>query len=53
VRVESLPRAGEHCVVLGWPLGEDGRKLFPGTALFGEGGRLLGVARATWLLPRT
>ena len=51
-RVESLPRAGERCVVIGWPLGEDGRKLFPGTALFGEDGRVLGVARATWILPR-
>jgi hypothetical protein len=51
-RTESLPRAGERCVVIGWPLGEDGRKLFPATALFGEGGRVLGVARATWILPR-
>jgi hypothetical protein len=52
-RVESLPRPGERCVVIGWPLGEDGRKLFPGTALFGEDGRVLGVARATWILPRS
>jgi hypothetical protein len=52
-RVDSLPRAGERCVVIGWPLGEDGRKLFPGTALFGDNGRVLGLARATWILQRT
>ena len=34
-----------------WPLGEEGRKAFAGTALYGEGGRLLGVARATWIEP--
>ena len=51
-RVDALPHPGERCVVIGWPLGHDGRKLFPGTALFGEDGRVLGVARATWILPR-
>ena len=50
-RVEALPRAGERCVVVGWPLGEEGRKLYAGTALYGDGGRLLGVARATWIQP--
>jgi hypothetical protein len=50
-RVEALPQAGERCVVVGWPLGDEGRKAFAGTALFGEGGRLLGVARATWIQP--
>jgi hypothetical protein len=52
-RVEHLPQAGEWCVVLGWPLGEDGRKLYAGTALFGEDGRRLGAARATWIVPRS
>jgi len=50
-RVEALPRAGEGCVVIAWPLGDDGRKAYAGTALYGEGGRLLGVARATWIEP--
>jgi hypothetical protein len=50
-RVEALPRAGEHCVVVAWPLGDEGRKAFAGTALYGEGGRVLGVARATWIEP--
>jgi hypothetical protein len=52
-QVEHLPHAAERCVVLGWPLGEDGRKLFAGTALFGEDGRTLGAARATWIVPRS
>lgn len=51
--VEHLPHPSERCVVMGWPLGEDGRKLYAGTALFGEDGRLLGSARATWIVPRS
>jgi hypothetical protein len=51
-RVEHLPHAGERCVVTAWRLGEEGRKLYAGTALHGEDGRLLGSARATWIAPR-
>jgi predicted amidohydrolase len=40
---------GERCVVIGWPLGEDGRKLYSGTALFSHDGELRAVARATWV----
>jgi hypothetical protein len=50
-RVDALPRAGEQCLVLAWPLGVEGRKAYAGTALYGERGRLLGVARATWIEP--
>jgi hypothetical protein len=50
-RIEALPRAGERCVVVGWPLGEEGRKLYAGTALYGESGSVLGAARATWIEP--
>ena len=49
-RVLGTPEAGEDCVVVGWPLEEDGRKRFAGTALFGDGARLLGLGRATWIL---
>lgn len=52
-RVEHLPHPGERCVVMGWPLGEDGRKRYAGTALFGEDGRVLGSARATWIVPKS
>jgi hypothetical protein len=50
--VARLPDEGEACVVVGWPLGEDGRKLFAGTALFGRDDELLAVARQVWIVPR-
>jgi hypothetical protein len=51
-RVLGVPEAGEECVVAAWPLGEDGRKLYAGTALFAENGELLALARQTWIEPR-
>lgn len=51
-RIERLPAAGEPCIVVGWPLGEDGRKRYAGTAVFTDGGELLARARATWIQPR-
>jgi hypothetical protein len=51
VTIDELPDAGEHCVVLAWPLGEDGRKLYAATALYGEDARPLARARATWIAP--
>ena len=50
--VSRIPEVGESCVVAAWPLGEDGRKLFAGTALFAEDGELLALARQTWITPR-
>jgi hypothetical protein len=51
-RIDRLPEEGEPCVVVGWPLGEDGRKLFAGTALYGRVGTPLAVARQVWIAPR-
>jgi hypothetical protein len=51
--IARLPAEGEECVVVAWPLGEDGRKLYAGTALFGRGGEPLASARQTWIAPRT
>ena len=51
-RVERLPDEGEACVVVGWPLGEDGRKLYAGTALYGAAGDVLALAQQVWILPR-
>jgi hypothetical protein len=52
VRIDSLPRAGDEHVVVGWPLGGEGRRQDAGTALLDAGGRLLAVGRATWIEPR-
>lgn len=51
-RIDRIPNRGEECVVVAWPLGEDGRKLYAGTALFSAAGEALAVARATWIEPR-
>ena len=51
-RIDRLPDEGEACVVVGWPLGEDGRKLFAGTALYDGSGDLLALARQVWIAPR-
>jgi hypothetical protein len=51
-RVLRVPEPGERCVVAGWQLRADGRKLDAGTALW-AGGELLGYARATWIEPKT
>jgi hypothetical protein len=51
-RLLRVPEAGEQCVVTSSPLGEDGRKLYAATALFGEDGELLALAKQTWIVPR-
>ena len=47
--VTHLPPAGERCIVIGWPLGKDGRKHFAGTAVFTEDGKLCGKGQAVWI----
>ena len=51
-KVIEPPRVGERCAVVGWKIGEDGRKLYSGTALYTEQGRLCGLATCTWILLR-
>ena len=51
-RVARVPDVGETCVAAAWPLGEDGRKLFAGTALFAADGELLALAKQVWIEPR-
>ena len=48
-RVEARPRPGERCVITTWPTGRDGRKRTAEAAAYGETGKLLAVARATWI----
>jgi hypothetical protein len=45
--VHRRPATGERCVVIGWPLGHDGRKHHVGTAIVDETGRACALARAT------
>ena len=42
-------RCGQRYVVIGWPMGSEGRRLYAGTALFSETGTLHALARATWV----
>jgi hypothetical protein len=49
--IRAPVRAGEPHVVIGWPLGQDGRKLYAGTALTTATGEPCGLARATWIIP--
>ena len=51
-RIERLPEEGERCVVAGWPIERDGRKLHAGTALYGEDGEVLALSRQLWIEPR-
>jgi hypothetical protein len=47
--VKALPVAGQNCITIGWPIGNEGRKLFGGSAIFAENGELLAAGRATWI----
>jgi hypothetical protein len=49
-RINRRPYPGDECVIVAWPTGRDGRKLFADGALLGPDGEILAVARATWLL---
>lgn len=42
-------RSSERCVVMGWSLGREGRKLHAGSALFGADGTLVARAQQTWI----
>jgi hypothetical protein len=44
-------RTGEPYVAMGWALGQEGRKLYAGTALTTAAGELCGRAWATWIMP--
>ncbi len=50
VRIDDLLSPGERCVITGWPLEFEGRKRYAGSAIFGTGGRIVAVGRATWVL---
>ncbi len=49
-KIIAPPKVGERCAVVAWKLGEDGRKLFSGQALYTERGRLCAIATCTWIV---
>jgi len=48
--IDRPVRAGERCVIMGWLLGREGRKVHAGSALWNESGELVGRSRQTWIL---
>ncbi len=52
VRVDEVPRIGEAHVVMGHLEAVDGRKITTASALHDGAGRLLALARATWIALR-
>ncbi len=50
VKLASEVQVGERCVVHGWSLSREGRKLHAGTAIFGADGEPRAWARQTWIL---
>lgn len=45
-------KPGEPHIVIGWKEGEEGRKLFAGTAIYTAEGKLCGAAKAIWIRPK-
>ena len=55
-QIDRLPEIGEPTVVIGWPHGTDGRKLYSGAAVATADGDVIARADTTWIevdeLPR-
>jgi len=51
--IHGRPEPGETHVVIGWRIGEEGRKRFAGSAVYTAGGDLVAHARSTWIVPAT
>ena len=49
-RLLSAVAGRQTLVVYAWPLGEDGRKLYAGSAVATVSGDVLAYARSTWIL---
>jgi hypothetical protein len=49
VRTLATVNPGEPCVITGWPIGRDGRKVIAGSAVFTADGALAARAQATWI----
>jgi hypothetical protein len=49
VHIDRTVHVDEPCVIIGWPIRQDGRKHYVGTALFDEDGERCAVGAATWI----
>jgi len=47
--IVQCPAIGQRCIVMGWKIGEQGRKRMAGTALFSDTGEILAKAQAVWI----
>jgi hypothetical protein len=52
-RIVARLVGGDPHVVVGWRIGEEGRKRFAGSAIFTAEGELRAYARSTWLVPQS
>ncbi len=48
-RLTAAVKVAAPCIVIGWPLGQEGRQHYSATALFDRSGTCCAMARATWL----
>jgi len=48
-RINNRPHPGDRCVIVAWPTGREGRKLFANSALLRSDGELLAFAQTIWL----
>ncbi len=49
VSIVDTVKLGDQCIVIGWPLGSEGRKHLAGTAIYAPQNRLVALGRAVWL----
>jgi hypothetical protein len=49
VQIERMPKLDEPCVIVGWSLGREGRRIGCAAALFDDDGKCLARARSTWI----
>jgi hypothetical protein len=52
VHIERLPTGGQPCVIVGWSLGVEGRRILCASALHDAAGAYLAWSRATWVTLR-
>jgi hypothetical protein len=48
-RVDHPPEPGMPHVIMSWPLGREGRKVFSASAIYDSHARVCAIARATWI----